>query len=120
MRQPKAGISTIAICEAINTHYKIIDVEVENWRSPNRSNIPLAYGGIAIYVRCENLEEAFNISQHLEIAGHEVKIWHQGLKKCEKCGGMGHKESEHEKVTKRMEQVKKQRRLARKRQKHKE
>ena len=41
----------IAICEAINTKYKIVDVEVKNWRSPNRNNTPLAYGGFSAYVR---------------------------------------------------------------------
>ena len=61
IRHVPASLSIAAISEAINSRYKVIDVEVENWTSPNRRQTPLAYGGIQLYVRCESQEEALAI-----------------------------------------------------------
>ena len=86
------------ISEAINTRYKVIDVEVENWTSPNRRNTPIAYGGVHIYVRCQTKEEALAIPELVEIAGHTLRLRHQGLKKCEECQEQGHSTEEHERI----------------------
>ena len=86
IRNPPTNLSAIAISEAINTRYQVVDMEVENWRSPNKTESQIAYGGISIYVRCESREDAFNIPAKIEVAGHQIKIWHQGMKKCEEWG----------------------------------
>ena len=77
------GLPITVITEAMNSRYKLIDVEVENWTSPNRRHVPMAYGGITMYVRCQDKEEALNMPEYIEVAGHQIKLWHAGLKKCE-------------------------------------
>ena len=61
IRYVPTTLPIVAISEAINSRYKVIDLEVENWTSPNRRNVPMAYGGIHVYVRCQTKEEALEI-----------------------------------------------------------
>ena len=76
IRHPPLNMSPIAISEAIHSSFRLIDVELENWKSPNRRNTPLAYGGLSVYIRCNNRDEALDIPGYLMIAGHKIKIWH--------------------------------------------
>ena len=115
IRHPPMNIAPITISEALHSLFRVVDVELENWTSPNRRNTPIAYGGISIYVRCNSLAEALNIPGYVMLSGHKIKIWHAGLKRCEICNEKGHGTNEHEKIERRMKQVKKQRRAAKRR-----
>ena len=42
-RYPPSGLPGAVIIEALNSKYKVVDVELENWTSPNRRNMPLNY-----------------------------------------------------------------------------
>ena len=81
IRHVPANLPITTISEAINSRYKVIDLEIENWSSPNRRHTPIAYGGIHLYVRCESQEEALAIPRCVEIAGHTLRLRHQGLRK---------------------------------------
>ena len=82
----------------MNSRYKVIDVEVENWTSQKRKQTSLAYGGFSMYIRCQSAEEALSIPKKIEISGHQIKLYHSGCKTCETCGKQGHATREHEAI----------------------
>ena len=100
--------SNSSIIEALDTKFKVIDVEVENWHSKNgRSTIN--YAVLTAYVRCASIQQALNIPKKIEVAGHEIPIWHKGLRTCKTCGKKGHATTGHEYYVRRMATHEKQR-----------
>ena len=74
---------------------------MENWHSENNRST-INYAGFTAYVRCESAEQALNIPRKIEVAGHEISIWHRGLKTCQTCGEKGHNASGHENYARRL------------------
>ena len=94
------GIPIAVIAEALGQTFPVIDVTVENWKSPNKTS-NINYGGITVYVRCQSVQEALDIPGKIQIGEQEIGIWHAGMKLCTECGERGHTAQGHEYVMKR-------------------
>ena len=71
------GIPIAVIAEALGQTFPVIDVTVENWKSPNRTN-NINYGGIIVYVRCQSYKKRLTYQEKYKLASKRSGYGTQG------------------------------------------